>query len=292
MNSIPFSNQFPLFSDEEKNENIYEFFNNNQNIDPFFSSGNIGEPFFKPDFEVEKVTFTDIRKQSPLIKEKDEDKDEDKSKGEKVTEKEDVNYSTGSNSNVKFNTLLYQKRGRKTDEKKTSTISSKPKIHSANDNDNIQRKIQVNFFTFLVNLANDAVHSLLPTNEKRIFLNINYKDKQGINAEKTVMLKHYNYSDILNMNISDKYIKYPLDHNKKLLNELINKNILLKKFFEQEYVLIFKKYYYNDKKPLQDYYEFEGEKIYISKKTKNFYYLLKDDGKRDLLLKMVNEMYE
>lgn len=185
----------------------------------------------------------------------------------------------------KFITFLYHKRGRKTFQKK------KRLVHGANDFDNIQRKIQVKFLSFLIGLANDAINSVLGDKSPIKFKGIDYFLKKTISQNSIENMKRLSYSDILQMKISSKYKLFNKDHNKKCYLQLCRKSQVLKHFFEQNYLKIFQNYYYNHEEPLKEIF-FEGVKIVFSQKTKNFYFLLKSNPEiKEVLLKGVRDVY-
>lgn len=186
---------------------------------------------------------------------------------------------------VKFKTLLYKKRGRK-----IITEKKNRKCHSGNDFDNIKRSIQVKFFSFLIGLANDAIHSILGPKTNFKFLKINYNDKQEIKEQYLKSIKNYSYSDILKLKISCKYKNFNEDHNEKTFQEINAKSPILKKFFEQNYLTVFKKYFFNNKKELKEFF-FEEKKIILSPSTKGLYFFLKDDDKKKILLRTVKKVY-
>ena len=72
------------------------------------------------------------------------------------------NYVTNTKI-INFKTVLHHKRGRKSikNEKRNKYLN---KYHGSSDFDNVQRKIQVNYITFLVKLANDALKTVLGRN--------------------------------------------------------------------------------------------------------------------------------
>lgn len=187
------------------------------------------------------------------------------------------------NKNI-FKTKHYRKRGRKITERENR------KYHSGKDYDNMKRNIQVKFFTFLINLANDAIVCFLGNKSKQKFLKINYQLKQKITENYLQNLKNVSYSDILKMEISIKYRKFEKNNNEKTLQEVCEKNDDLKSFFSQNYMYIFNNYFFNNKKELKEIW-FKGKKICISSKTKNLYHLLKNEEKKKEILSTINKVY-
>ncbi len=190
--------------------------------------------------------------------------------------------------NISFKTYLSQKRGRKPKEginKKTQ------KYHSSLDFDNIQRKIQVSFISFLVRLANDALKSIFGEKTKFNFKHVNYELKKVVNHNYIEFLKNSKYSDIMKMKISPKNKKFEEDSNKKTLLEVCKYSDKLKKIFEKKYLYIFQKYYcnlINDKNEV----DIEGIKMTLSPKTKSLSNLLKkNEDHKEKFENVINDVY-
>ena len=169
------------------------------------------------------------------------------------------------------------KRGRK-----RLKMENKKAIHGSNNFDNIQRKIQVHFLSFLINFCNDALKTEY-TQFRRSFKQINYKSKTTVNFNHTSFLKKSSIKDLLNLEISEKYSKYNKFENKKLLDKIILKSKWLNDLFEMNYLKLFD-YYYNKEEPLYKII-FENKEILLSSKTKSFYYLLEknQDLKQEII---------
>ena len=151
---------------------------------------------------------------------------------------------------INFKTVLHHKRGRK--EKVGINKKKNKKCHSANDFDNIQRKIQVHFIKFLIKLANDAIKTILGKKNKLYFKDIKYELKKIVNH---------------------KYVEE------------------IKKMFDKNYLYIFQKYYFGLKNDIKEI-NFEGIKIILSSKTKGFYHLLKkNEINEEIFKKVVDDVY-
>ena len=94
------------------------------------------------------------------------------------------------------------KRGRK-----RLKMENKKAIHGSKNFDNIQRKIQVHFLSFLINFCNDALKTEY-TQFRHSFKQINYKSKTTVNFNHTSFLKKSSIKDLLNLEISEKYSTY------------------------------------------------------------------------------------
>ena len=164
------------------------------------------------------------------------------------------------------NNCLMQKRGRKTH------FSNKKKPHIGIAFDNMQSKIQVHFFNFIINISNDALKTICK-NTKFNFKNIDYNLKKKVSDEYFQMLKSLSIKQILKMNISSKYIIFAEDHNKQIIDRISNTSLWLDKFFNMNYLGLFN-YYYNRGRPINKI-NFEDKEIMFSKRTQTFYDLLK-----------------
>ena len=169
------------------------------------------------------------------------------------------------------------KRGRK-----RLKMENKKAIHGSNNFDNIQRKIQVHFLSFLINFCNDALKTEY-TQFRHSFKQINYKSKTTVNFNHTSFLKKSSIKDLLILEISEKYSTYNKFENKKLLDKIILKSKWLNDLFEMNYLKLFD-YYYNKEEPLYKII-FENKEILLSSKTKSFYYLLEknQDLKQEII---------
>lgn len=190
---------------------------------------------------------------------------------------------------INFKTMLYRKRGRK--EKNNTSKKMKKKCHGAGDFDNIQRKIQVHYITFLIRFANDAIKTILGNKEKLHFRDIKYNIKKIVNHDYVEYLKKVNYSDILQMVISPKNKKYDESSNQKLYKKLVEESDLFKKIFEKKYLYILQKYYL-ELKGNESETDFDGIKIKLSNKTKPFTHLLKkNESEKDKFNNVVKDVY-
>jgi hypothetical protein len=163
-------------------------------------------------------------------------------------------------------TELHNKRGRKINKE------SKKAEHTARYIDNITRKIQVHFLTFLVNLINDII-STIP------HISISMKDlaydmKCKVSKEYFEKMKKSSIKELFeNINITSKYKKCDENTNKENIKKLIEYDYdYFSNLFEKDYLFLFR-LYYNNGKPLAQLSLF-GKTINISGKTETFYDLI------------------
>ena len=178
---------------------------------------------------------------------------------------------------------------RKKDRGKQTKNSRKVK-HISNSLDNVLTKIQVHFFSFIIDIANDALFTEF--HEKNIdnFKGINHKIKSKFNHSLFEKYKKCRIKDILQLQISPKFKLSQIDHNKQLVNKVCNLSNWLDKFFDMNYLKLFN-YYYNKQKPLNAIF-FEGKEIKLSKKIKCFYNLIdKNKNNKNELIKIAESYY-
>lgn len=179
--------------------------------------------------------------------------------------------------------IINKKRGRK------SQNAKKRKIHASNSDDNITRKIQNHFLNFLISLINDLATNVYKL-KKEYFKKFDYKEKAKISSKYFNDLKNSTIENlIIKLNISEKY-KCKNDINIKHLKKL-NKFPIFERLFKMNYSYLFRNFYYNNKKPLQEIYSKE-KKIYLSDKTKSFDYLVeKNKINAEKLIKIAKNFF-
>ena len=186
-----------------------------------------------------------------------------------------TNEKENNNKKELFKTeQLKRKRGRKINKE------SKKATHSALFKDNIKRKIQVHFLTFLVSLINDII-STFPL--KGISLkDLAHNMKAKISKEYFEKMKKSSIKELIeNINISSKFKHYEENINKEVIKKLIEYDYdYFSKLFEKDYLFFFR-LYYNDEKPLNKLSLF-GKTIKFSKKTEPFYILIQNQEDKEL----------
>ena len=163
------------------------------------------------------------------------------------------------------------KRGRERTIKENE--NKKEKIHDKNTSDNLIRKIQVHYLSFIVSFLNDILKNL---NYKTKFLNLNYEFKMNIKKDFVESLKKKTIGEIISNEISIKYKGKEKNFNKNLY-EKIKDNEVLNKIFEDNYIKLFKNIYYKSKEKINLKEYGLNKDIYLSKNVKMFNNLLKND---------------
>ena len=180
--------------------------------------------------------------------------------------------------NEKSSKLFFVTSIRKTKIEEKKKISKKRKrnentikrVHTATDYDNILRKIQVHFLSFIINFTNDVINTLF--NDKRIpkFKNLDYEIKKTVNHKSVEMLKSKDIGEILQLKISPKIKLYDGSFNKDIYDTIYKKYPAIQAYMNKSYISLFKEYYNNKNK----IFKVNGQLIYLSPKTKIFNDLL------------------
>lgn len=195
--------------------------------------------------------------------------------------------------NINFNKglILNKKLKRKGRKKKFNliinfqTIPKARKIHDRKSKDNIVRKIQVHYITFLTDLVNEVIKKII-TKEcvvnndyseyfilKNFFFNyIDYSFKSKVNKSFIEELEGFSIRDILSPSeyICDKFnVK---NYNAKILKNVLNKrNLSIENLLNKKYLEFFSSVYFLNLKSVV----IIGDSYELSKDVKTFDNLLK-----------------
>lgn len=241
-------NTFGLFNQQSENENEFSITSESSNLFQLFH--------FQNDI-IDNTNFNDFQLPIPNIM--------------NVIIDESNNKDTSSQSNSS-NNLLPRKRGRQ------RTINNENiKMHDKFSTDNLLRKIQVHYISFIVSFLNEILEQL---DFKQQFLKLDYVFKKNVNMKFVESLKQKNLGEIICNKISSKYKK---DENANLIiYEEVKKNEVLNNIFSENYLKFFKKIYYKNKKNI-NLKEYGLDKdIKLSKKVKLFDDLLKGKNASDI----------
>lgn len=164
-------------------------------------------------------------------------------------------------------TIFHKKRGRK------SLKNKQRHIHSAIDDDNILRKIQVHFLSFLVSFTNDYIDALSKNIDKKKiihFKQLDYKYKKKINHETIEKMKSSNIGQILQMRAS------PKNKGCDNINQIIYLKLceqfpdLKQNYFNKLVIEYFVEYYYNNNDKNKNLIIINDVNVKFSIKTKNY----------------------
>ena len=154
---------------------------------------------------------------------------------------------------------------RKVDDQDISK-KNKKKIHSGAADDNILRKIQIHFLSFIINYSNDIISSLTDEKLPR-FKDLDYKQKKIVKHQFVEELKKKTIKEILEINITPKEkksVKKNDKYNKYIYDTILKKCPSIDGFFNKNYLTLFKEYYYN----IDDIFRYNEKIIPLSEKTK------------------------
>lgn len=166
-----------------------------------------------------------------------------------------------------FNIKKYEKRGK-------VSLGRKKNEHLSSDFDNVERKIQVHYLSFVIDFSNDALKAEFGKNTLYNFKQIDYQIKKIINHKFVNKLHSLNIKELLKMDISPKIKHYSKLININTLEKVCKESKFLDNFFNLKYLDFFNRFYFLEGKFINRI-NFEGKDIVLSKKTKPFYYLLK-----------------
>ena len=143
------------------------------------------------------------------------------------------------NNNIFFNVTksVLHLRGRK----RKHYVNQK--CHDKYIPDNLLRKIQVHFLSFIIDYSNAVLFKF--GNKRNVFFDIDYKFKSNIKKDFLSFLKASDIGYVLCQNISFKYSKY-----RKNINKIIYKDVTKYKFIQyllsKNYLELFKQVYYKN----------------------------------------------
>ena len=198
---------------------------------------------------------------------------------------------TPSQRQYHFNILIHKKRGKIATKEKNSLNKKAKIVHLSSDFDNLLRKIQVHYLTFVIDLCNDALRVEFGEKTKYNFKQIDYEKKKIISHEYVNQLKCHSIKQLLQMKISPKNSKHFEFDNLITFHKVCKESMFLKAFFDIKYLEFFNNFYYSEDKKI-DRISFLGKEIIFSSKTKPFYFLIqKNETHKNLLINAVKSAY-
>ena len=161
------------------------------------------------------------------------------------------------------------------------------RVHSASDDDNVLRKIQVHFLTFVVNFTNDVIRTFIEDKNVPQFKNLDYKIKKIVKHKVVEDFKLKTIGEILQSRISPKMKTHDSFANNNIYDDICNRSPLMKDFLQTQYLTLFKEYYNNkDRK-----FEVNGKIVQLSSKTKIYNDLILKNYKYKDKIKYVTNTY-
>ena len=175
------------------------------------------------------------------------------------------------------------KRGRK-----SMNLKKDYRIHSASDDDNLLRKIQVHFLSFITNYVNDVIKTFIDAKKSLLFQKLDYKIKKIVNHKFVETLKKCRICEILQLRISPKIKIYAKNINKSIYKKICILCPFMINFLNMNYLSLFKEYYNNENR----LFIVNGRIIKISEHTKTFYDLmLSNINHKDKLKNIANRFF-
>ena len=187
----------------------------------------------------------------------------------KENEKKNL-FNVNEKENLTKDNLINKKRKRGKKSKKI--INNNRKYHDNNRTDNLLRKIQCHYMSFIVSYLNNILKNL---NYQQKFLKLDYKYKRNVNKKFVESLKKKTVGDILCNKISDKYKHSSTDTNKELCKKIKNIKIF-NNILDDNYLTLFRKVYYKSNKRINLNEYGLNKEIILSNDVKMFNDLLKD----------------
>lgn len=193
-----------------------------------------------------------------------------------------------SDSSLYTNTSNIYKINKNISKNGMKILDPNRRIHSASDDDNILRKIQVHFFSFIINFTNDVISTFSNDKDTPLFKNLDYQIKKVVKHSYVENLKKITISEILKFKVSPKMKTSDESVNKRIFNIIWAKFPSLHKFLQTNYLTFFIEYYYNSKNKK---IEVNGIEIQLSNKTKTFNNLVEKNYKHKEKIKYVTINY-
>jgi hypothetical protein len=117
-------------------------------------------------------------------------------------------------------------------------------IHDKFGTDNLLRKIQVHYLSFIVQYANAILNKL---EYDEFFVKLDYKLKKTVNKNYISFLKGLTIGEILRWDISPKFKNIEPDYNRNIYDKVV-KNPIIKNIFSEKYISLFKDIYFENKR--------------------------------------------
>ena len=297
--NIDSENQFPSFfsSTDENNlfDNSINFYSNsfagiidniNENILNNILNNNINN---EEERDIQESSNNNESEKEIKLKEEKIDKEKkihflkiEKRKKKNIVNKKKIVFNV-----KKENIYLGSKREGKVQEEFTYEYNDVYR-HDKFSDDNILRKVQVHYMSFIPNFVNNILSFF---GYKEQFLKIDYVYKKNVKKEFVDSLKTACIGDILKKKISCKYINYDRNRNELIFTKVINKCPSLKNLFDKNYYQIFKDIYYQNERNINlNQYGLNVNIKLNEKKVKLFDDLLKKNIKSNLGNNYINKL--
>ena len=190
-------------------------------------------------------------------------------------------YNNGIKEKTKYSKKFIIKniKGRKKRREKEDIDNNYGYVHGKLASDNILRKIQVHYLSFIEQYANAV---LIKFGYDDLFVKIDYQLKRTVNQKYISFIKRLTIGDILCWDISPKFTTREKDYNKKLYFEAIKKPII-KNIFLEKYLYLFRNIYHKNNRIISLVKYGSNDSINLSKKKVMMFkeFLEKNEIKND-----------
>ena len=167
-------------------------------------------------------------------------------------------------------------KGRKRKREGAEINNSKEFIHSKYASDNLLRKAQVDYISFITQYSNEVLYKF-GFNES--FIRMDYKIKKNVNKKNIIKLKELSIGEILCFGISPKFKTKEKSINIDLYNKAIC-NPIIKNIFSENYLSLFRNVYYPNKRIINLEKYGLNDTLILSEKAKTYKDLLIKNGWR------------
>jgi hypothetical protein len=175
------------------------------------------------------------------------------------------------------------KRGRK-----SMNLKKNYRIHAASDDDNLLRKLQVHFLSFIINYVNDVIKTFIDSKKPPLFQKLDYQIKKNVNHKIVESFKKKRICEILQLRISPKIKIHEKNVNKIVYQKICILCPFMIHFLNTNFLSLFKEYYNNDNR----LFIVNGRIIQLSEHTKTFYDLMINNiNHKDKLKNIANRFF-
>ena len=162
------------------------------------------------------------------------------------------------------------------------------RIHLASDDDNLVRKIQVHFLSFVVSYINDVIKTVINDKNAPLFKNLDYQIKKRVKHSYVNELRNKTIAEILQLKVSPKMKIHDDSVNKNIYSTICKMSPFMAIYLQQSYVSLFKEYYINKSR----IFIVDRKIVKLSIKTKTFNDLiLKNIQYKEKLKKIANNYF-
>ena len=150
----------------------------------------------------------------------------------------------------------------KSGRKRRRQLENGEKIHDRYSTDNILRRIQVHYMTFIINIVNELLNYL---GYKYKFIDIDYNIKKAINKKQFYAIKKLNIAQIICQTSSPKFKNHSKQKNNNIY-EKVKGDEKVNQFLSKTFMELFKDVYLKDKRYINE----NGLIFPLSEKVKTY----------------------